>query len=293
MNPDELTLRKRLFEKLHAVMSDVQYIQKDAKNTEQKYTYASEAAIKAALHKAFVEYKVGFLPSVTDLAVSEAGETQRGGKRWFCSVDLDCEFYDVETGYGITKQFRGLGIDSQDKGIWKAITGAVKYFLANSFLIETGDDPEAEGVEGQRIKARAKAIEKAAQSVGKSAKGYDKKKAEASIKERCSRLEAIAGKEPAEKIVAEIFAKYGWESRTDPIKLSDAGAAREMYGVLSEACLIAADESEYQDLIDKAGGKKRFLQILGALGYESVSDIPEKEKADVLKKVKDEIELGV
>jgi len=36
----------------------------------------------------------------------------------------------------------GQGADKGDKGVYKAITGAKKYFIANLFLIPTDDDPE-------------------------------------------------------------------------------------------------------------------------------------------------------
>ena len=38
----------------------------------------------------------------------------------------------------------GEGLDRGDKAGYKAYTGAVKYFLANTFLVPTGDDPETE-----------------------------------------------------------------------------------------------------------------------------------------------------
>lgn len=38
----------------------------------------------------------------------------------------------------------GEGMDTGDKAIYKAITGAQKYVLMKTFLIPTGDDPELE-----------------------------------------------------------------------------------------------------------------------------------------------------
>ena len=49
---------------------------------------------------------------------------------------------DSETGECVSGMFYGVGQDSGDKGIWKAVTGAIKYIMTSTFLIPTGDDPE-------------------------------------------------------------------------------------------------------------------------------------------------------
>ena len=41
-------------------------------------------------------------------------------------------------------RFAGAGADTGDKGVYKSMTGAEKYFLMKTFLIATGDDPEAD-----------------------------------------------------------------------------------------------------------------------------------------------------
>ena len=49
----------------------------------------------------------------------------------------------------------GAGDDGADKGLYKAYTGAVKYFLMKTFLIPTGDDPEADTKADERAASRA------------------------------------------------------------------------------------------------------------------------------------------
>lgn len=51
---------------------------------------------------------------------------------------------DTETGFYEETYIEGEGLDRGDKAGYKAYTGAVKYFLANTFLVPTGDDPENE-----------------------------------------------------------------------------------------------------------------------------------------------------
>src|SRR6202045_3796544 len=57
-------------------------------------------------------------------------------------------FIDVDTGEEITAKVAGQGLDSGDKAPYKAMTGALKYALLQSFLIATGDDPEDERADG-------------------------------------------------------------------------------------------------------------------------------------------------
>lgn len=48
----------------------------------------------------------------------------------------------------------GYGDDAGDKGIYKAITGGVKYMLMKTFQISTGDDPEGDESTDKRAAAR-------------------------------------------------------------------------------------------------------------------------------------------
>ena len=122
----------KILTKLHAIMKEVGYIQKDKTNDFHKYNYASEYAIKSALHTQLVKHKVLFQVSVT-------GQTIDNNRTL---MDCGYTFYDVESGESISGTFAGQGEDKLDKGIYKAITGAVKYILTSTFLIPTGDDPE-------------------------------------------------------------------------------------------------------------------------------------------------------
>lgn len=45
---------------------------------------------------------------------------------------------DVNAG-----EWQGSALDTGDKGLWKAITGGLKYVLIPNHLLPTGDDPEA------------------------------------------------------------------------------------------------------------------------------------------------------
>jgi hypothetical protein len=55
----------------------------------------------------------------------------------------------VDSGEEIVAKVAGQGLDSGDKAPYKAMTGALKYALLQSFLLATGDDPEDERMEAR------------------------------------------------------------------------------------------------------------------------------------------------
>lgn len=139
-----------LYQKLHAIMTEADYIQKDKRNESQKYNYASEAAIKEKLHGLLVKYGVLFIPSTNEIrheVFTLHNDTKEGTKTrdvLLTTVKGAARFVDVATKDELLVGIVGSGSDSNDKGTYKAITGALKYALTGSFLIPTGDDPENE-----------------------------------------------------------------------------------------------------------------------------------------------------
>lgn len=122
----------KILTKLHAIMADVSYIQKDKKNAHQGYTYASEAAIKDAIHEQLVKHGVIF-------AISTSNPRVENSVTW---IDCAYRFLDVESGEELTGTFLGSGSARDEKGHYAAVTGAIKYILTSNLLIPTGDDPE-------------------------------------------------------------------------------------------------------------------------------------------------------
>lgn len=128
--------KKGIYKKMYSIMSDVDRIEKDKKNDFQNYSYASENVIKTRLHELLVQYKVLFITSVTSCSTT-------GQDNLLTTIQGTYRFIDVESEESIEGEFVGQGSDKGDKGVYKAITGAIKYTLTSVFLIPTGDDPEA------------------------------------------------------------------------------------------------------------------------------------------------------
>lgn len=118
-------------------MKEVGYVQKDGKNEFHGYKYASEANLIAALRPAMIEAGLILIPSVTHVSHDEYGNTHVMMN--FTLMDEEGAMYTFSgAGSGNDRNKNGVG----DKGTYKAITGATKYALMKTFLLETGDDPE-------------------------------------------------------------------------------------------------------------------------------------------------------
>jgi hypothetical protein len=122
---------KKLFAKLASVMEEVTNVPKNGYNQHFKYSYITEADLSDAIRPLLAKQGVGLLFEVVDVKQLENN---------ICQVQVCITLSDDETEKKVT--VFGHGQDKGDKGIYKAMTGAVKYWLYKTFLISTNDDPE-------------------------------------------------------------------------------------------------------------------------------------------------------
>lgn len=142
---EELAPAKNIFEALHRVMSEVGYVEKTGKYTVGKgYKYASERDLIAAIRPSLVKHGVLILPQgFTDLEVGEF-KTKSGSIMQYYVGTANFLAVHVASGTQVHLAVPGSGADTGDKGAYQAQTGAMKYVLRNTFVIETGDDPDQE-----------------------------------------------------------------------------------------------------------------------------------------------------
>lgn len=131
-----------------SVMSEVGYVQKERKSG-LNYSFAGEAALIAALRPPMV--KAGIICYVLDLPEVERGGyvTSKGTAMNTTNLHGVVRFEHPESGTCIDVHAVGEGADVGDKAGNKAATGLLKYALRQTFLIETGDDPDATSSDGQ------------------------------------------------------------------------------------------------------------------------------------------------
>jgi len=133
---------KNILTKLLTIAKEVPKMEKDGTNTLQNYKYLSETQVKETMRELLCKHGVVFVQSSTQKALTQIGTTKAGAANWMTSMRVDYKFYDAESGEFVEGWYEADGVDTQDKGAYKAVTGAVKNIFMNNFLIPTGNDPE-------------------------------------------------------------------------------------------------------------------------------------------------------
>lgn len=131
------TLRKKL--------KDKGVLKKGATNGYDNYNYFSEAQYKELFTELFSECGLELKFTELEYETFEGSEKQANGRM----PKLEFRLFDIDTGFYEETIITGEGIDKGDKAGYKAYTGALKYYLADTFMVATGDDPEKESPENK------------------------------------------------------------------------------------------------------------------------------------------------
>lgn len=135
--------------KLAEVMAEVGRVAKRGRNDFHRYNYVREDDLMEEVRSKLAERSVVLLPSVTAVSEREA-TTDKGKRTMVTTVHVRLTFVDGEHGETLSCDWAGQGDDPGDKGLYKAYTGALKYFIMKTFLIPTGDDPEGDATTDRR-----------------------------------------------------------------------------------------------------------------------------------------------
>ncbi len=143
--------RSKIFQKLFDIQKDIGVLNKEGKNTSQGYNYLSDEQLTPTIKKLLEKHKVRFNP--TGMDIIGITPSPKGNQLIF-NVRVGYTFVDLDSGEELQGSGIGSGADPTDKGIYKAITGAIKYVFIKQFLIPTQDDPEM--IKSLRVSLRRK-----------------------------------------------------------------------------------------------------------------------------------------
>jgi hypothetical protein len=130
-------MERKLAAKLAKIMGEVRNVEKNGHNAFHNYRYAMEQDMLVAVREKLASAQIFVLTGISSVEVKD---TAKDG--FLTTIRTIHTFVDGETGETLETSSAGQGTDKGDKGIYKAITGATKYFISKNFLIPTGDDPE-------------------------------------------------------------------------------------------------------------------------------------------------------
>lgn len=125
---------------LRKALAEKGILKREGNNAFDKYTYFSEAQYKSLFTKLFSDAGLELSFSEEQYIPFEGTEKQSNGRM----VSICFTLTDTGTGFFENSVITAEGIDKGDKAGYKAYTGALKYYLADTFMVATGDDAEKE-----------------------------------------------------------------------------------------------------------------------------------------------------
>ena len=133
-----------IYQKISEVMKNIEYLTKDDKVEfgTTKYKAISEEKVTTAVREQLVKQGIVIIRIEQQSENKELIRTEKSVnmlttvhvKYRIQNIDDVNDFIEVESN--------GTGVDTQDKGVGKAMTYAYKYMLLRTFAIPTGEDPD-------------------------------------------------------------------------------------------------------------------------------------------------------
>lgn len=149
--------QKSLVTKLAEACNSVGGVEKKGRNEFQKYAYVRAADISKVFRRELFKRNILLTSNELELTEKEV-PTNSGGTMRYVTLKAEYILHDGENGETLTSMAYGMGMDSGDKAIWKAKTGALKYFLRGLGIVpDERDDPEADESVDEQTDARVMA----------------------------------------------------------------------------------------------------------------------------------------
>lgn len=147
---DVLAMNAKLQQKkreVRKVLKSRGVLKREGDNKFDRYKYFSEAQYKLLFTELFSEYGLEMKFNEESYESFEGSEKQANGRM----AKITFSLIDTDTGFSEDSTITAEGIDKGDKAGYKAYTGALKYWLADTFMVATGDDPETESPDMPKV----------------------------------------------------------------------------------------------------------------------------------------------
>ena len=197
-----------IYQKINEVMKNIEYLAKDGKVEfgTTKYKAISEEKVTTAVREQLVKQGIVIIPIQQESSNKELIRTEKS-VNMLTSVHVRYRIQNIDdVNDFIEVESNGTGVDTQDKGVGKAMTYAYKYMLLRTFAIPTGEDPD-------KISS-AETDEKIKKEVETEQEKVISKSKEESLDK------AIENRKIPDETVLKVLEKYGYTS-TSEIKIKD------------------------------------------------------------------------
>jgi len=147
------TRPRPLIKKLAEVMGAVGAVEKTGRHS-QGYAYAKESDIVEAIRSHLSDRHVMVIPDVQSVEMIQRQYPDGKQATPITRVRVTWLLIDGESGDELSVSAFGDGMDSSDKGYYKAMTGCQKYLWMKMLHLPTHDDPENEPQQQQQPTAK-------------------------------------------------------------------------------------------------------------------------------------------
>ena len=182
--------------KLARIGKEIGIVKKEGRNTQQNYDFIEYSAVAGRIRELFDEYGLIIKPEVIDYEKEEV-ENKYGNKGYHYILKMKFTLINADDKEDSREaNWLGEAIDYGDKGINKAETSGVKYFLMRLFNISEKGDKEADESSPEVV-----ATKPSSQSYGHSESRLDFDR----VKTRLMELQTVEEIEEARKKLDEKF----------------------------------------------------------------------------------------
>jgi hypothetical protein len=134
-----------LYSKIAKIMGSISTIEKTGYNKFDGYNYITAEDIKETLRPLCARENLWISSEIKNYDKNIIKTTT--GSYTEIELHIYFTFCCGDTGAKVRLLYSGYALDKGDKHIYKAYTGAMKYFLINNFMLSAGDDPETDSPE--------------------------------------------------------------------------------------------------------------------------------------------------
>lgn len=206
---------KSIYGMLAQILGIIGAVEKRGFNAFHKYRFVKETDLVEAVRPLLSAYGIFVHWSLTGherrtQVIKDRDKNITGESESLTVVEAEYFFVHGESGQETKPQkMMGYGDDNGDKGLYKALTGMEKYFLMKTFLVSTGDDPEADRAMDERAANRQGAprvnVQRGGQQQGQRQTGHGGRQAETS--------------KPQAQVIGELLRSAGIRKTPDAAKL--------------------------------------------------------------------------
>lgn len=140
MKEEAKPVASMLTKKMSEVLGEVGWVPKNGYNDHHRYKFVREADLMDAIRE---KLAVRGVMAYTSTIEANVRSFEANGKiRVEATVKMEHLYVDSDSGEERLMTSFGHSLDTGDKALYKAITGAEKYHVMKLFMVSSGDDPE-------------------------------------------------------------------------------------------------------------------------------------------------------